>query len=99
MRKKRRLKKKRYGKECPSCGDITGLTKHHILPQRHFGKKSKNTGGILEICRNCHNDLEAELREMEGEEKKKLSISEYTAIAVKYGLCVGIVMLIIYFLI
>jgi len=40
---------------CPKCGKDMKLTKHHILPKRHFGSKSKR---LLFICRECHSDLE-----------------------------------------
>lgn len=64
---------------CPACGiryngkPHERKTNHHILPQRLFGKNNKY--GLLEICQNCHCDLEREIPE-----RVLLSPSEYVAI-------------------
>lgn len=42
-------------KLCPGCGVVKKMTKHHILPKRHF---RVGGGQILLICRECHNELE-----------------------------------------
>ena len=42
---------------CPKCGEMKKLTKHHVLPKRHFGNGKKNPERLL-ICRECHDDLE-----------------------------------------
>ena len=39
---------------CPKCGIHMKLTKHHVLPKRHFGRR----GQLLHICRDCHSALE-----------------------------------------
>jgi hypothetical protein len=39
---------------CPKCGVTQKLTKHHVLPKRHFG----SGGQTLDICRLCHDELE-----------------------------------------
>ena len=39
---------------CPKCGVNQKLTKHHIVPVRHGGRKKQ----VLFICRECHNELE-----------------------------------------
>ena len=39
---------------CPKCGLVKRLTKHHIYPQRFFGKE----GPTKLLCRDCHDELE-----------------------------------------
>ena len=39
---------------CPKCGVVKKLTKHHVLPKRHFGAKGKK----FFLCRKCHDELE-----------------------------------------
>jgi hypothetical protein len=43
-------------KECPCCGEVKPMTKHHIFPVRHFGRK--NNTFIFMLCRECHSELE-----------------------------------------
>lgn len=43
-------------KECPACGVVTNMTSHHIMPVRHYGRKSNNH--IILLCRSCHTHLE-----------------------------------------
>ena len=48
--------KKTIVKECPKCKVVTKMTRHHIFPQRHFGKD--NTMGTVLFCQSCHANLE-----------------------------------------
>ena len=41
---------------CPCCGKEAPMTRHHILPRRHFGRK--NNREVFLLCRSCHNALE-----------------------------------------
>jgi len=41
-------------RECEKCGAKKNLTKHHILPRRHFGV----FGQKIDLCRRCHDELE-----------------------------------------
>jgi len=42
-------------RKCPKCGCLRFMSRHHIYPRRHFGRKSNH---ILLLCRPCHNKLE-----------------------------------------
>ena len=42
---------------CPCCHKRTYLTRHHVLPRRHFGRGKKNPQTVL-LCRPCHDKLE-----------------------------------------
>lgn len=55
---------------CPKCFEITVLTRHHILPQRFFGKK--NNSSKIFLCRKCH-DIADRLTPY----KEKLDKQEY----------------------
>jgi hypothetical protein len=66
---------------CPKCLRVKRLTKHHLHPKRYYG----GSGQIVEVCRECHNDLEAFITEMEYERKKetgsmKLTKREYASL-------------------
>ena len=55
----RRVKKvlhkdKRREGICSKCGKKKSLTKHHVLPQRHY----HGTGKVILLCRKCHNNME-----------------------------------------
>jgi len=51
----RKHKKSRHKMEvCPKCNQYKLLTKHHVLPQRHFGRSKF----ILKLCRECHDEIE-----------------------------------------
>lgn len=41
---------------CPKCLDVDELTKHHILPKRHFPVSPESP--LLWLCRGCHDQLE-----------------------------------------
>ena len=41
--------------KCPTCGEIRYMTKHHV--KDNLGRK---TGEIQRICRDCHDDVEAD---------------------------------------
>jgi hypothetical protein len=41
---------------CPKCKFPRWLTKHHIYPVRHYGRKGNND--ILLLCRACHDKIE-----------------------------------------
>lgn len=41
--------------KCPKCGQIRYITKHHV--KDNFGRK---TGEIEKMCRDCHDDVEAD---------------------------------------
>ena len=53
---------------CPKCMELRVMTTHHVFPKRHFGKKDKEYR--LDICRNCHDEIERILpfRELRKEE-------------------------------
>ncbi|PIR57795.1 MAG: hypothetical protein COU71_02105 [Parcubacteria group bacterium CG10_big_fil_rev_8_21_14_0_10_38_31] len=40
---------------CPVCKEKRDPTRHHVLPKRHFKKRSKD---ILKVCRRCHDKIE-----------------------------------------
>lgn len=40
--------------KCHKCNKHKVLTKHHVLPKRHF----KHSHVILYLCRSCHSELE-----------------------------------------
>ena len=42
--------------KCPKCKLKLRLTRHHVYPVRHYGRKDNKE--ILYICRECHDDLE-----------------------------------------
>lgn len=44
----------KYCGVCPKCGVDKKLTKHHIFPCRHGGRKEQ----VIYICRECHDSLE-----------------------------------------
>lgn len=51
---------KHHSDFCPKChqkyipnDDLRQKTKHHKLPKKFF----KGIGGLIEICRGCHNEL------------------------------------------
>ena len=41
--------------KCPKCGQIRYMTKHHVKDE--LGRK---TGEIEKMCRDCHDDVEAD---------------------------------------
>lgn len=41
-------------KECPACGVVKPMTRHHVMPKRFFSGKGKTEL----ICRDCHDKLE-----------------------------------------
>jgi len=46
---------------CPRCHQLRHLTDHHILPKHVFGLG----GHTVEICRECHNELEIQIARLE----------------------------------
>jgi len=58
---------------CPKCLVIKRLTRHHLLPVRHFGDGSRSP--ILHLCRQCHDEIEKLIPYI------KLSPREYFRIA------------------
>lgn len=40
---------------CPKCFEVKVLTRHHVLPKRHFGFNHCT----ISICRECHDEIEA----------------------------------------
>lgn len=47
---------RKYQYMCPACGlYFQQLTKHHVLPRRHFGSGAVF---IVYLCRSCHDTLE-----------------------------------------
>lgn len=74
----------RSKKDCPKCGKHAYLTRHHILPKRHFGSR----GPTIDICRECHDSLEvmisgAEYRENSGK-RKKMRRHEYYRVLIQF---------------
>ena len=41
---------------CPTCGKARPLTRHHVYPVRHYGRK--NNVHYFYLCRQCHDQLE-----------------------------------------
>lgn len=41
---------------CPRCKSEKPLTRHHVLPKRHY--KSHKHSPIQILCRDCHDNLE-----------------------------------------
>lgn len=50
---------KHHGR-CPACQTVGALTRHHILPQRMFGRGKHNEHIVL-LCRPCHDKLERDI--------------------------------------
>ena len=44
-------------KQCPKCGEVTKMTKHHVFPRRNFGKGRQNSTYFW-LCWECHQELE-----------------------------------------
>lgn len=62
--------------ECPRCGVVTRLTRHHIIP-----KRNSNCDGITgKICRSCHDQLEHGITTVEKTVGRELPIPWYQAI-------------------
>jgi hypothetical protein len=55
-RVKRRPQKTGFNGICPKCLTLKPLTKHHVLPKRHFGCGDRSP--ILFLCRECHDLIE-----------------------------------------
>jgi hypothetical protein len=47
----------KHSGRCPGCTFQGGLTRHHILPCRIFGRGRHNEHIVL-LCRDCHNEVE-----------------------------------------
>lgn len=64
---------------CPKCFKIKRLTRHHLLPQRFFGK----TKAIILLCEGCHiydeNSIERLLPQF-----RKLTREEYFEVTKKW---------------
>ena len=41
---------------CPKCKVEKMLTRHHVYPVRHFGRKDNKE--VFLLCRKCHDALE-----------------------------------------
>ncbi len=65
---------------CPVCGKVKEPTRHHILPKRHFGNGNKNKGGIVKICRKCHDKIEIKIPQ------KKMPAGFYYLILSTFGI-------------
>lgn len=50
----------RHNGTCPGCNEKTVLTRHHLLPVRHFGK-GKHNEHIALLCAPCHAELEVRI--------------------------------------
>ena len=46
-------------KKCPKCREYKKMTRHHVYPRRHFGKRNNNV--IFHLCRECHVELETRI--------------------------------------
>ncbi|WP_295422210.1 hypothetical protein [Sulfurovum sp.] len=46
---------------CATCHRYTALTKHHLIPKKRVKKNKKKQshdfGGIINICRQCHDGI------------------------------------------
>jgi len=60
---------------CVKCHSRRTLTKHHILPRRHY----YGEGDIILICRKCHDKLERAIVKAE-----RLTREEYRRILRKF---------------
>lgn len=49
----------RHEGECLKCGEFKLLTRHHVLPKRHYGHNKH----IVLLCRKCHNRIEKQIPE------------------------------------
>lgn len=65
---------------CPKCNETSYLTKHHILPRRHFGGGKRNNGGIVKLCRRCHDTIESMIP------LDKQPIEFYYGVLINFGL-------------
>ena len=70
---------------CQKCGAEKKLTRHHVLPKVHFGRK-KNTDVVL-LCPECHIKVENYILAVESfifgvpfGERVKLQTQEYEEI-------------------
>ena len=63
---------------CPKCFKIKYFTGHHVYPKRYFnGNKDK-----LYLCRDCHDDLEILIKEIE--RGRKLPKKQYLEIVIEF---------------
>lgn len=60
---------------CPKCGVDKELTKHHIIPVRHGGRK----GPIFFICLECHRNLEKMIPQ-----KKEKGVMFYYKVVIEF---------------
>lgn len=65
--------RKRKKGVCPKCFKVRVLTKHHVLPQRFYGRNS-NT---IYLCRNCHDKIEIILSRLECDNGGRLKHRHY----------------------
>ena len=51
---------------CPVCKtDGLMLTKHHKWKRAVWGRNKKKNGKVIWLCRDCHNEIEAEITRKE----------------------------------
>ena len=63
---------------CPKCRRwFENLTRHHVLPVRHFGRSGNSL--IFKLCRECHNKLEVIIKKAE-EKRGRLAKMRYVKI-------------------
>lgn len=68
----------RHHGRCPACRKIVPLSRHHVMPIRHYGKGKHNEHIVL-LCRPCHNELEILIPL-----KERLPTWKYFAIVAKF---------------
>jgi len=48
---------------CPACLEERRLSKHHLFPKRHFGRKKNRE--VCMLCLDCHANLERVIADIE----------------------------------
>lgn len=43
---------------CPKCEQVKCMTQHHVYPRRWKWEEANMRDKVIELCRDCHSDLE-----------------------------------------
>lgn len=65
---------------CPKCMMHRKMTRHHILPVRHWGRKGNRK--VVLLCQKCHWDIEVLISE--AEQRCPLHKEEYFFIVIQF---------------
>ena len=72
---------KSFIEECPKCHELRKLTCHHVFPRRWWmfwtGRQRRQE---VYVCRECHNEIEAEICRREEKRRRPLPAREYIEI-------------------